>query len=219
MKHGFDSKQTHALVVHGYPLDGLTYAQCAAIAKGVSALGGALVGAPNGDLSETGTPNASTPDEAAVFTFVVGAVAAHAAVKPRQGAKGQSAKFGATEVAQAEQEFEKARAGIDALLAKKGVSPTKDPGLFVLAAGPLANAILEGVDGATIERVEEQEEEDEGEAEEEEEREAEEEEEREAEEEEEREEAGETLTVSWESDPDAVRVSLRGSYKLSARYD
>ncbi|AKT42473.1 hypothetical protein [Chondromyces crocatus] len=192
MDYGFDSKQTHALVVYGYPLDGLTYAQCVDLAKAVHALGGQLVAAPNGDLTESGTPNATTPDETTCFTFLVGALAAEMSVRSRQGAKGKATKLGAEETARAEAEFERAQAKLDALLAEKGVTPAKAPGLFVLAAGPLASATLEGKEGTMIERIDAD-----GE----------------------REELGSELTVSYDADPDAVQVHLQGTFKLSARYD
>ncbi len=192
MHLGFDSKWTYALVVHGHALDGLTWKQCASVAKMVAELGGALVAAPNGDLSATGTPNESSPDEPTAFSFVVGAGVATARVRADQAADGTCAALDEVRCEQAEAAFEAARARIEDVLARAAARPTKAPGLFVVAAGPLASAALRGDPGAEVIRLF-----DDGER-----------------------EPGRTeLCVSWDADPDAVRVELRGRFALTARYD
>jgi hypothetical protein len=45
MPPGFDAQRTVALLVHGYALDRLTWAQCAALADTVARLGSRLYGA------------------------------------------------------------------------------------------------------------------------------------------------------------------------------
>lgn len=191
MAIGFDSRSVEALVIHGYPFDRLTYAQCAALEKAVARLGSGLIAAPNGDLSETGSPNADAPDETLSFTFVVGALIARAGTAAQQDATTQSATVNETLCAKGLATFEAAKPLLDALLRDHGLEPTRS-GLFLLAAGPLASAHLEGEKGAAIRRMFG---------------------------EEDTEELTPSLTVSYDADPDAVRIDVRGTLTLSARYD
>ncbi|MBI2391535.1 MAG: hypothetical protein HYV09_18245 [Deltaproteobacteria bacterium] len=192
MRLGFDAQETVALVVHGYALDGLTWAQCATLADAVARLGPPLVAAPNGDLSDTGSPSAATPDEACVFTFVVGALVAMARVEADQAAESERATVDEARCVVAKSVFEATRTQVDEALARVGATAAKAPGTFLLAAGPLATASLRGDGVSEITRVYET-----GE----------------------RESFADALDVSWDADPDAVRVELRGRSILTARYD
>jgi hypothetical protein len=196
MAIGFDARTVEALVVHGYPLSDtvgtrLRYEQCVALEAAIARLGSGLVAVPNGDLSETGSPNASTPTESVPFTFVIGALVARAGTAAQQDATTQSATVTDALAAKAEATFEAARPLIDDVLSAQGIAPTR-PGLFVLAAGPLASAHLEGDAGSAIQRMY-------GDG--------------------DTEELTPSLTVSYDADPDAARVTIKGQFTLSARYD
>lgn len=189
MAIGFDRTTVDALVLYGYALEGLTVTQCRGIDGAVTRLGPGLCAAPHGDLSEVG----SGADESGPrVTVVVGTVVGRARSAASEDATTQSATINDATCARARAAFDAARPHVDAALAKLGVSPGDDPGLFVVAAGPLASARLDGDPGATIEELPES-----GPA----------------------GDAVRRLDVSAGGGGDPVRVRLVGIFTLSARYD
>lgn len=153
MATGFEATTVEALVLYGYPLAGLTYAQSERIEKAIARLGSGLLAAPHGDLSARGSPNATTPDAKLAFTFVVGSIVGRARTAATEDATTQSATVTDALVARARDAFEAARPVVDAALTAENVTPGDDPGLLVVAAGPLATARLDADPGATIEEV------------------------------------------------------------------
>ena len=153
MATGFDRTTVDALVLYGYPFEGLTYAQCQRLERAITRLGSGLAAAPHGDLSETGKPNASTPNEKCEFTFVVGTVVGRARTAATEDATTQSASVNTAVCARARASFDAARPLVDEVLAAEVVSPSDEPGLFVVAAGPLASARLDGDPGCSLQEI------------------------------------------------------------------
>jgi hypothetical protein len=151
MKIGFTSSNVHALVVHGYALVHLTYATCAALAKKVAAELPNWVAAPHGDLSKTGSPNGEDPDEEVFFSFVVGVPVAVVETKAKQASnkRAAAASFNDEAVRQAERHFKEGRAKLDQILAEHGAT-SNEPGVFLVASGPQASALLEGGKEASV---------------------------------------------------------------------
>lgn len=152
MPMGFDARSVDAVVVHGYPLDGLTASQCEAIGKAIDRLGSGLVAVPHGDLSEA-RPHARGTGDVVPFTFVVGALVARAGTAAQEDATTQSATVNEALCAKADAAFEAARPLLDpALAAEASVTPGR-PGLFLCAAGPEATACLSGDGDAALQRI------------------------------------------------------------------
>ena len=190
MAFGFDPTASTALVIYGYPLDGLTYDDCARLEQAIARLGAGVVGAANGDLSETAT-GPRPPAGISPVTFVVGGLVARAMTAAKLDATTQSATVDEKQCAKGEAAFESARPHIDRTLADEGLAPSGAPGLFLVAAGPLASAFLRGDEGAEVVRITAL-----G-----------------------RERVGAALDVKHTRDSLAARVELRGRFTLSARYD
>jgi hypothetical protein len=191
MPMGFDARSVDAVVVHGYPLDGLSAGQCEAIGQAVDRLGSGLVAVPHGDLSEE-RAIARSPGDLVPFTFVVGALVARAGTAAQEDATTQSATVNEALCAKAEAAFEAARPLLDPVLAAQaGAVPLGRPGLFLCAAGPHASACLSGDRDAALQRIFG---------------------------EEDTAELLRELTLSAEVDPHAARLNLRGTFTLSARY-
>ena len=189
MAIGFDARSVDALVVHGYPFEGLSHAQCAALQEAISRIGSGLVAVPNGDLSETSNA-AAAPDAPVPFSFVVGALVARAGTAAVEDATTQSASVTDSLAERADATFEAARPLLDPLLDAQGVTPGV-PGLFLIAAGPLASAHLEGDPKAALRRLRG---------------------------EEDTEELLSSLVVKHSADREVIRLSLKGQFTLSARY-
>lgn len=193
MAIGFDARSVDALVVHGYPLEGLSHAQCAALAQAVARLGSGLVAVPNGDLSETSSA-ATAADAPVPFSFVVGALVARAGTAAVEDATTQSASVTDALAERAAATFEAARPLLDPILepilSAASVTPGA-PGLFLIAAGPAASAHLEGEPDAALRRLR-------GEG--------------------DTEELLTALVVRHKSDLEVVRITLKGQFTLSARY-
>jgi hypothetical protein len=189
MAIGFDARSVDALVVHGYPFEGLSHAQCATLQDAISRIGSGLVAVPNGDLSETSNA-AAAPDAPVAFSFVVGALIARAGTAAVEDATTQSASVSDTLAERAAASFEAARPLLDPLLEAQGVTPGI-PGLFLIAAGPLASAYLEGDPQAALRRLR-------GEG--------------------DTEELLTSLAVRHTADSEVVRITLKGQFTLSARY-
>ena len=189
MPMGFDARSVDAVVVHGYPLEGLSGAQCAGIARAVERLGSGLVAVPHGDLSEG---SGRSPSDIVPFTFVVGALVARAGTAAQDDATTQSATVNEALCARADAAFEAARPLLDPALATEigAVLPGK-PGLFLCAAGPQASACLSGDGDAALQRIFG---------------------------EEDTAELLRDVTLSAVADPHAARLNLRGTFTLSARY-
>ncbi|MCC7380867.1 MAG: hypothetical protein IT384_03505 [Deltaproteobacteria bacterium] len=191
MNIGFDKSWTHAAVAFGYPINGLTGAQCVEVREAIAALGEGLIAAPNGDLSPSGMEDAGGPDEPTCFTFVVGSLAVEARVKATQSAGEKEVPFDDQVCAEATRRFEGARARIDEILGGLGVKVNKEPGLLVIAAGPMACASVRAVGDASIARIESD-----GES----------------------EAIADRLDVTYDANPDAEQVQLRGKFLLAVRY-
>ncbi len=193
MAIGFDARSVDALVVHGYPFEGLSHTQCAAMAQAVARLGSGLVAVPNGDLGETSAAAAS-PDAPIPFSFVVGALVARAGTAAVEDATTQSASVTDALAERAAAQFEAARPLLDPILepiTSAGSIAAGPPGLFLIAAGPAASAHLEGEADAALRRVRG---------------------------EEDTEELLTSLVVRHASDREVVRISIKGHFTLSARY-
>lgn len=132
-------------------------------------------------------------DDPLPFALVVGAVAARASVRSSQDARCRPARFDGRDCRTAEQAFTRARAALDARLHAAGLRTDHAPGLFVLGAGPLASARLEA--RSTTASVRRQL----GPG--------------------ELDEPRRALEVTWDAEPDALRVELAGTFALLARYD
>lgn len=193
MAIGFDARSVDALVVHGYPYEGLSLAQCAAMAQAVARLGSGLVAVPNGDLSETSSAAAS-PDAPVPFSFVVGALVARAGTAAVEDATTQSAAVTHALAERAAAQFEAARPLLDPILEPIASAASVTPGsagLFLIAAGPSASAHLEGEPDAALRRLRG---------------------------EEDTEELLNALVVRHKSDLEVVRITIKGQFTLSARY-
>jgi hypothetical protein len=195
MLPGFDPDHTFALLVHGYVIDNLVYETCRALAEEVSVAVPGFVAAPNGDLGPTGSPNEDSPQETVPFSFVVGVPIAIASTRATQETNDVApvTAFDEASLAHAVAAFARGHAALDDLLQRHGVSPGRR-GEWFLAAGPLANAILEAEETdprANIALVYGGQE---------------------------PEDAGRRYALSWDGEPDAVRVLLNGRLTLRARY-
>lgn len=153
MATGFDKTTVDALVLYGYPLEGLTYAQCERVERAIARLGPGLAAAPHGDLSASGSSSASTSEQKCSVTFVVGTVVGRARTAAVEDATTQSASVNTAICARARAAFDAARPHVDAALAAEMVAPSDEPGLFVLAAGPRASARLDGDPGAILQEI------------------------------------------------------------------
>lgn len=149
-RKGFDAQQSAALLVHGYALARLSWAQCDRLAGAVRA---GFAAVPHGDLSETGTPSAASPDEVLPFSFVLGAVVACATVRATQTARCNPVRVSSAQCAAAARRFADARGELEALLARERIASPARAGLYLVAAGPLASARLEAVAAASVARA------------------------------------------------------------------
>jgi hypothetical protein len=187
---GFDAGWSHGVVVHGYALDGLTGAQCATLESAIAALGAGFVAVPNGDLSPATLDACGGPDEACSFTFVVGRLVAEVRVKATQAAGQKKVSFDDKACAEAARGVADGRPKIDTLLSRIEVEPNGEPGLFALAAGPLACAKLEGKGDTAIRQILDEDDV----------------------------EDYSSLEITYDANPDAVRVRLKGELTLSVSY-
>jgi hypothetical protein len=160
------------------------------IGGAIAGLGTDFVAAPNGDLSPAGMEACGGPDERCSFTFVVGALVAEVRVKANQAAGEKKVSFDDKACVEAAGRFAHACANIDDVLSQAGVEPAQEPGLFVLAAGPLACARLEGKSDTSIRRIADEDDVEES----------------------------STLEITYDANPDAERVELKGKLTLFVRY-
>lgn len=149
MATGFERTTVDALVLYGYPLEGLTVAQCQRIEKAITRLGSGLLAAPHGDLSQGG----AGPEAVCSFTFGVGALIGRARTAASEDATTQSATITDASLAKGRAAFDAARPLVDAALAAELVTPPDAPTTLLIAAGPMATARLDADPDATIEEV------------------------------------------------------------------